>query len=52
MWAYINHNFIAANNATISINDLALQRGYGIFDFFKTINHSPIFLDDHLNRLY
>ncbi len=52
MWAYINNNFIAADNASISINDLALQRGYGVFDFFKTINYSPIFLDDHLNRLY
>jgi D-alanine transaminase/branched-chain amino acid aminotransferase len=34
------------------VTDLALQRGYGIFDFFKTKDHKAIFLDDHLDRFF
>jgi len=48
----INENFIPANEASVLISDLALQRGYGIFDFFKTKDHRAIFLDDHMDRLF
>jgi D-alanine transaminase/branched-chain amino acid aminotransferase len=49
---YINGAFVSSNEASVSVTDLALQRGYGIFDFFKIINGKPIFLDDHLDRFY
>jgi D-alanine transaminase/branched-chain amino acid aminotransferase len=39
-------------DAKIAINDLSIQRGYGIFDFFRTRDHRPVFLDDHLDRFY
>lgn len=48
----INDLLLPADDAFISINDLSIQRGYGIFDFFKTINGKPVFLDDHLDRFY
>jgi D-alanine transaminase/branched-chain amino acid aminotransferase len=48
----INDEFIPADQARIAINDLAIQRGYGIFDFFKTVNGIPVFLDQHLERFY
>lgn len=48
----INGQLIPASSAAVSVSDLAIQRGYGIFDFFKTLNQRPIFLDDHLDRLY
>ena len=48
----INGEIVDAATASIHISDLAIQRGYGVFDFFKTINGSPIFLEDHLDRLY
>ena len=49
---FINNAFTPSTNASILISDLSVQRGYGIFDFFKTINSKPIFLQDHLERFY
>lgn len=51
-YVYINNTFFKSEDATILVKDLSVQRGYGIFDFFKTINNKPIFLDDHLDRFY
>lgn len=48
----INGRMVLANDASIGINDLALQRGYGIFDFFKIMKNKPVFLDDHLDRFH
>ncbi len=48
----INGEILEAINASLLISDLAIQRGYGVFDFFKTINGFPVFLEDHLDRLY
>lgn len=50
--SYINDAFVNPKEAVISVADLAVQRGYGIFDFFKIINNKPIFLEDHLDRFY
>jgi branched-chain amino acid aminotransferase len=49
-YTVINNEFLPEGEASVLINDLAVQRGYGIFDFFKTINGRPIFLEDHLDR--
>lgn len=51
-WVYINNDFVLEEAAHIPITDLAVQRGYGIFDYLKTINNKPIFIEDHLNRFY
>lgn len=48
----INDLLVPADQASIHVSDLALQRGYGIFDFFKVINGCPVFLDNHLDRFY
>jgi branched-chain amino acid aminotransferase len=48
----VNQEFLPAETASVLITDLAIQRGYGIFDFFKTIDGRPIFLEDHLDRFY
>ncbi|MEO6520115.1 MAG: aminotransferase class IV [Mucilaginibacter sp.] len=48
----VNQEFLPAETASVLITDLAIQRGYGIFDFFKTIDGRPVFLEDHLDRFY
>ena len=48
----INSELIPISKASVSVNDLGLQRGYGIFDYFKILDNTPVFLDDHLNRFY
>lgn len=51
MWAFINDKLIPAEEATIPVGDLAIQRGYAVFDFFRTAETVPLFIDDHLERL-
>lgn len=36
----------------MSLNDLLIQRGYGIFDYLRVVNNKPLFVEDHLDRLY
>jgi branched-chain amino acid aminotransferase len=48
----LNDDIIPAAAARIFINDLSIQRGYGIFDFFKLVDGRPVFLEDHLKRFY
>lgn len=37
-------------DATIHPLDIGLIRGYAIFDFFRTVGHHPLFLENYLNR--
>jgi branched-chain amino acid aminotransferase len=50
--SYINGKFVTIEHATIPINDLGIQRGYGVFDFLRVADDKPLFIDDHLNRFY
>lgn len=52
IYVWLNGSLIPADEANVNITDLAVQRGYGIFDFFKTIDAKPVFWDDHLDRFY
>ena len=52
MFAYINYQFIEEEKATLQVSDLAIQRGFGIFDFFRTRNYVPLFLEDYLDRFF
>jgi D-alanine transaminase/branched-chain amino acid aminotransferase len=51
-FAIINGNLILKDEAKILISDLSIQRGYGIFDYFRTVNNQPLFLEDHLDRFF
>lgn len=52
MIAFVNNQFIEEEKASLGITDLSFQRGYGIFDFFRTSNHIPLFIDDYLDRFF
>ncbi|GAC1384896.1 MAG: branched-chain-amino-acid transaminase [Ktedonobacteraceae bacterium] len=51
LW-YINGQWVHPHEATISINDVAVLRGYSAFEALRTYNRRPFHLDEHLNRLY
>lgn len=51
-WSFINNDFFEEDKSVIRVNDLAVQRGYGVFDFFRIRNNKPLFLEDHLDRLF
>jgi len=50
--SYINGNYVEIEQASIPINDLGIQRGYGVFDFLRVAGDKPLFIDDHLDRFY
>ena len=50
MIAFVNSQFLEEEKATLQVSDLSIQRGYAAFDFFRTKNYIPLFLDDYLDR--
>ncbi len=52
MFAYIHREIVPVEKAFLHVSDLSIQRGYGIFDFFKIQDGHPYFLDDYLDRFY
>lgn len=50
--SFLNGQFVDEDKACLHFTDLSIQRGYGVFDFFRTIDHVPLFLDDYLDRFY
>ena len=51
-WWYIGGQWVHPDKATISINDVAVLRGYSVFESLRTYNRRPFHLDLHLERLY
>lgn len=52
IWTFVNNAFEAEGKATLQTGDLALQRGYAVFDYFRTVDHVPLFLEDYLDRFF
>lgn len=48
---FVDGEFISATDARVPINDLAVLRGYGIFDYTRTYGGVPFHLDANLHRL-
>ena len=48
---YVNGQIMLTANASISINDLGFQRGYGVFDFARVVNGKLFHIEKHLARL-
>src|SRR4051794_27636971 len=51
-YAFVRGQIVPVNDAFLHVSDLAIQRGYGIFDFFKIAEGHPFFLQDHLDRFF
>jgi D-alanine transaminase/branched-chain amino acid aminotransferase len=49
---FIHDQFLPLSQANVPVSDLGLQRGYGVFDFFRVKGNSALFLDAHLDRFY
>lgn len=52
MTAFLNNTFVANEEARLHSSDLSIQRGYGVFDFLRTVNAQPLFLQHHLDRFF
>ena len=51
-WWYVDGRWVHPDVAAISINDVAVLRGYSAFESFRTYYRQPFRLDEHLERLY
>jgi branched-chain amino acid aminotransferase len=51
LW-YVNGAWVHPQEASISINDVGVLRGYSAFEALRTYNRQPFHLDEHLDRLY
>ncbi len=48
---YIDGRFVSSEEASVPAHDLAVLRGYGVFDFLRTYGGRPFKLREHIARL-
>jgi len=48
---YIDGQYVEDDKAFVSVKDLAVLKGYGVFDFLITYNKRPFYLKGHVQRL-
>jgi branched-chain amino acid aminotransferase len=48
---YVDGKFVPQEEAVLPLGDLAILRGYGVFDFLRTYGGRPFHLDAHIRRL-
>jgi len=51
-WWYVGGRWVHPHEATLSMNDIAVLRGYSVFESLRTYDRQPFHLDEHLRRLY
>ncbi|SLM28344.1 D-amino-acid transaminase [Desulfamplus magnetovallimortis] len=47
---YVDGDYVDDEKAMISVKDIIVLRGFGIFDFMITYNKRPFYLNDHVRR--
>ncbi len=48
---YIDGEFVDSGQAALPLSDMAILRGYAVFDYLRTYNSKPFHLREHLMRL-
>ncbi|MCP3953086.1 MAG: branched-chain amino acid aminotransferase [Desulfobacterales bacterium] len=48
---YVDGAFVPSDQAVIPVDDLAVLRGFGVFDLVRTYSGKPFFLYEHIERL-
>jgi branched-chain amino acid aminotransferase len=48
---YIDGDFVEEDKASLSVKDIVVLRGFGVFDFLITYNKRPFKLKEHVARL-
>ncbi len=48
----VNGQILHQNDALIPLSDLGMLRGYGVFDYFRVREGKPVFIADHIERLF
>lgn len=51
LW-YVGGRWVHPHEATLSVNDTAILRGYSVFEALRTYDRRPFHLEEHLRRLY
>jgi D-alanine transaminase/branched-chain amino acid aminotransferase len=51
-YVFINGEILPKDEARIPVWDLGLLRGLGVFDYFRVIEGIPVFMEDHVDRLF
>lgn len=51
-YCYLNGKIVPFSEARVSINDIGLLRGFGIYEGLITHNRKPFMLSDHMERFH
>ncbi len=49
-YCYLNGEIIPLDQAKVSVTDIGMMRGYGIYEGITTANNKPFYLEEHLDR--
>ncbi len=48
---YVDGKYVEESQAALPLSDMAILRGYAVFDFLRTYNGKPFHLEEHIRRL-
>jgi branched-chain amino acid aminotransferase len=51
-YCYFNGDLVLHKDLHLHVNDLLFQRGYGVFDFFRSRSGNILWLEDYMERLF
>lgn len=49
---HINGKITPVSEAQLHVTDLAILRGYGVFDYFRALEQRALFVEDYVSRFY